>query len=90
MNDRSAPLPTFTLILSLAQERTFATPTLRLQLTAPPDDSAAEIRAVLVRLFFKPFEALNFEDFSAAKIQQLVDAHGLSVSSPAPTDRTHG
>ena len=32
-----------------------------------------------IREFFKSFESLNFKDLSAAHIQKLVDAHGLSV-----------
>jgi replicative superfamily II helicase len=32
-----------------------------------------------IRAFFKNFESVNFKDLSAAHIQQLVDAHGLSV-----------
>lgn len=43
----------------------------------------AELRRLVKRLreFFKSFEVFNFKDLSATKIQQLVDAHGLSVSS---------
>lgn len=33
-----------------------------------------------IREFFKAFEALDFNDLSMAHIQNLVDAHGLSVS----------
>ncbi|CAJ7948801.1 Superfamily II helicase [Burkholderia pseudomallei] len=42
-----------------------------------------ELRRFVKRLreFYKSFEAFNFKDLSATKIQQLVDAHGLSVSS---------
>lgn len=32
-----------------------------------------------IRGFFKSFESLNFADLSSAHIQELVDAHGLSV-----------
>ena len=34
-----------------------------------------------VREFFKAFEGLNFRDLSVAHTQELVDAHGLSVTS---------
>jgi replicative superfamily II helicase len=33
-----------------------------------------------IRGFFKSFESANFKDLSALHIQQLVDAHGLSVA----------
>jgi ABC-type phosphate/phosphonate transport system ATPase subunit len=32
-----------------------------------------------IRSFFKSFESLNFKDLSVAHIQNLVDAHGLSI-----------
>ncbi len=43
----------------------------------------AELRRLVkhLREFFKSFEAFNFKDMSATKIQKLIDAHGLSVSS---------
>jgi hypothetical protein len=43
----------------------------------------AELRRLVKQLreFFKSFEAFNFKDMSATKIQQLIDAHGLSISS---------
>lgn len=43
----------------------------------------SELRQLIkhLRAFFKSFEAFNFTDLSNIKIQQLVDAHGLSVSS---------
>ncbi|POS09944.1 DEAD/DEAH box helicase family protein [Burkholderia gladioli] len=42
-----------------------------------------ELRRLVKQLreFFKSFEAFNFKDMSATKIQKLIDAHGLSVSS---------
>src|SRR3569623_2113603 len=42
-----------------------------------------ELRRWVKRLrdFFKSFEAFNFKDLSATRIQQLIDAHELSVSS---------
>lgn len=42
-----------------------------------------ELRRLVKRLrdFFKSFEAFNFKDMSEIKIQKLVDAHKLSVSS---------
>lgn len=43
----------------------------------------AELRRLVKQLreFFKSFEAFNFKDMSATKIQKLINAHGLSVSS---------
>jgi replicative superfamily II helicase len=42
-----------------------------------------ELRRLVKHLrdFFKSFEAFNFLDMSATKIQNLIDAHGLSVTS---------
>lgn len=34
-----------------------------------------------IREFFKSFEAFDFKDMSAVKIQKLIDSHGLSISS---------
>lgn len=43
----------------------------------------AELRRLVkqVREFFKAFEAFNFKDLSATRIQTMLDTHGLSVSS---------
>jgi replicative superfamily II helicase len=42
-----------------------------------------ELRRLVKHLrdFFKSFEAFNFLDMSATKIHNLIDAHGLSVTS---------
>ncbi|HET7832536.1 MAG TPA: DEAD/DEAH box helicase family protein [Gallionella sp.] len=43
----------------------------------------ADLRRLVkqLRAFFKSFEAFNFKDMSATKIQKLIDAHGLAVSA---------